>query len=399
MPDALQDVARALVIIAVSVTAALGAVEVAHRVIGRLSRRSPLLGELAARAHRPAQLVVTLLALQFALRTVTAAGGWRPPLLHGLWLAFIAAGAWLVAALLIVVEDAALARFRTDVQDNRNARRIHTQVTVVRRVTIAVIAMLALGAMLVTFPAARAAGASVLASAGVIGVIAGFAAQSLLGNVIAGLQIAFSDSLRLDDVVVVEKEWGRVEEITLSYVVVHIWDDRRLVLPTSYFTSKPFENWTRNEAAVLGVVELDVDWSVPMEALRKELSRVLADTDLWDGRVGVLQVTDAVGMLVRVRGLVSAADAPTLWDLRCLVRERLVAWLQRHHPGALPRLRAEVEQRAAAPAGRSAQHQDGGDGWRLGNNARAFGGSADGQERSQTFTGPGDDPSARGAGS
>ncbi len=392
MPDSLQDAARALVIIAAWVTATLVAVEIAHRVIGRLSRRSPLLGELAARAHRPTQLVATLLALQFAVRAVTATGEWRPPLLHGLWLALIAASAWLVAALLIVVEDAALARFRTDVEDNRHARRVHTQVTVVRRVTIAVIAILALGAMLVTFPAARAAGASVLASAGVIGVIAGFAAQSLLGNVIAGLQIAFSDSLRLDDVVVVEKEWGRVEEITLSYVVVHIWDDRRLVLPTSYFTSKPFENWTRNEAAVLGTVELDVDWSVPMEALREELSRVLADTDLWDGRVGVLQVTDAVGTLVRVRGLVSAADAPTLWDLRCLVRERLVAWLQQQHPGALPRLRAEVQERPPAPA----EHPDGGDGQRLGDDARAFGGSADGQERSQTFTGPGDDPHAHG---
>jgi hypothetical protein len=392
VPDALQDVARALVITAVSVIAALGAVEVVHRVVGRLSRRSPLLGELAARAHRPTQLVAALLAVQFALRAVTATGTWRPPLLHGLWLALIAASAWLVAALLIVVEDAALARFRTDVQDNRHARRIHTQVTVVRRVTIAVIAVLALGAMLVTFPSARAAGASVLASAGLIGVIAGFAAQSLLGNVIAGMQIAFSDSLRLDDVVVVEKEWGRVEEITLSYVVVHIWDDRRLVLPTSYFTSKPFENWTRNEAAVLGTVELDVDWSVPMEPLRKELSRVLADTELWDGRVGVLQVTDAVGALVRVRGLVSAADAPSLWDLRCLVRERLVAWLQQQHPGALPRLRAEVEERTAAPSSRPTERRDGDGGQRPGEDARAFGGSADGRERSQAFTGPSDDP-------
>jgi len=381
MPDALSDAARVVLTAAAAVLAALLVLEVAHRILLRLRRRSVLFGELAERAHRPAQFVVALLALQVAIRSTTATGDWRPTLLHALWLALIGGGAWLVAALLLVVEDAALSRFRTDVEDNWHARRVHTQVTVVRRVTVAIIGILALGAMLVTFPAARAAGASLLASAGVAGVIAGFAAQSLLGNVIAGLQIAFSDSLRLDDVVVVEKEWGRVEEITLSYVVVHIWDDRRLVLPTSYFTSKPFENWTRHAAAVLGTVELDVDWSVPMEPLRTELDRVLADTDLWDARVGVIQVTEAVGAFVRVRALVSAVDAPTLWDLRCLVRERLVAFLREQHPGALPRIRADVDGRSEPPYPPAETDTD----------ARVFGGSADGWQRSQVFTGPGDE--------
>jgi small-conductance mechanosensitive channel len=199
-----------------------------------------------------------------------------------------------------------------------------------------------MGAMLLTFPAFRAAGASVLASAGIAGVIAGFAAQSLLSNVIAGMQIVFSEALHLDDVVVVEGEWGRIEEITLTYVVVRIWDDRRLVLPTSYFLSKPFENWTRTEAAVVGVVELDLDWSIPVEALRSELELAVKENERWDGRNCTLQVTDATGSFVRARALVSAADAPTLWDLRCDVRERLVEWIRDNHPDALPRLRAQV---------------------------------------------------------
>jgi small-conductance mechanosensitive channel len=369
---------------ALAAVGALLVLEVVHRVLLRLGRRSPLFAELAQRAHRPTQAVVVLVALQLTLRQLTTAGDWRPALLHALWLGIIAAGAWLVAALLLVLEDVALARFRTDVEDNRHARRVHTQITVIRRVTVAVVALVAIGAMLVTFPAARAAGASLLASAGVAGVIAGLAAQSLLGNVFAGIQLAFSDALRLDDVVVVENEWGRIEEITLSYVVVHIWDDRRLVLPTSYFTSKPFQNWTRYQAAVLGTVELDVDWSVPMEPLRAELDRVLAGSDLWDERVGVLQVTEAVNGFVRVRALVSAVDAPTLWDLRCLVRERLVGWLQEEHPAALPRIRAEVGRDGREPPRPAPVAGADGD-------ARVFGGSPDGRQRRGEFTGPDED--------
>jgi small-conductance mechanosensitive channel len=213
---------------------------------------------------------------------------------------------------------------------------------------------LAIGAMLLTFPSFRAAGASVLASAGIAGVIAGFAAQSLLSNVIAGMQIVFSEAIHLDDVVVVEDEWGRIEEITLTYVIVRIWDDRRLILPTSYFLSKPFENWTRTEAAVSGVVEFDLDWSIPVEALRAELELAVKENERWDGRTCTLQVTAATGSFVRARALVSAADAPTLWDLRCDVRERLVEWIRDNYPAALPRVRAELT--SADPAGVSREH-------------------------------------------
>nr|MDT0656558.1 mechanosensitive ion channel [Micromonospora sp. DSM 115978] len=392
---------------------------IVHRVVRRLGRGSVLLSELAQHAHRPFQFATTALAVQFAVRFSTgyAVGEqWRQALLHTLVLVVIAAAAWLLAALLLVCEDTALARFRTDVPDNRQARRIKTQVVMLRRVTIAVVVILAAGVMLMTFPGVRGVGASVLASAGVAGVIAGLAAQSVLGNVFAGIQLAFSDAVRLDDVVVVEGEWGRIEELTLSYVVVQIWDDRRLILPTSYFTSQPFQNWTRTQSAVLGTAELEVDWSVPVPAMREELRRLVAGTQLWDGRVCVLQVTDATGGLVRLRALVSAADAGSLWDLRCLVREHLVGWVRDQRPTALPRMRAEVGDASGAldwqwvrpgrpgrdasdqpapdqpapdqPAPAGADAPAGGVPPGRDDDARVFGGSDDGDARNTTFVGP-----------
>jgi mechanosensitive ion channel-like protein len=241
--------------------------------------------------------------------------------------------------------------------------------------------------MLMTFPGVRALGASLLASAGLISVIAALAAQSTLGNLIAGLQLAFSDAVRIDDVVVVEGEWGRIEELTLTYVAVQIWDDRRLILPTSYFTTKPFQNWTRTGSAVLGTAEIDVDWSLPIEPMREELRAVCEGTELWDGRVCVLQVTDAVGGMIRLRALVSANDAPSLWDLRCLVRERLVTWVFEHRSDSLPRLRAEVREsladRPSAAGIRPVPHDA-----EASPDARVFSGAGDGDERAAAFAGP-----------
>ena len=367
---------------------------ITHRLIRRFGRRSLLLTELTDHAHRPFQVAVTVLAVQLGVRFSTgyAIGTpWRKVLLHFLVLCAIATAAWLVASLLVVVEDTALARFRVDVPDNRHARRVRTQVVMLRRLTIAVIVILTVGVMLMTFPSVRGIGAGVLTSAGVVGVVAALAAQSLLGNVFAGLQLAFSDAVRLDDVVVVEGEWGRIEELTLSYVVVQIWDDRRLILPTSYFTSKPFQNWTRTEAAVLGTAEFDVDWAVPVQVMREELRRLVEGTELWDGRVCVLQVTDATGGTVRLRALVSAADAGSLWDLRCLVREHMVAWVLDNRPTALPRMRTElgdadsnlpwqwVQPRRPTRRTTDAEVPD---------DARVFGGSDDGDARSEAFVGP-----------
>lgn len=387
--------------------AALLAVQLIHRLVLWHGRKWVLLRELAEHSHRPFQAAAVVLAIQFAVRFTTgyAAGTpWRRALLHLLVLGVIAAVAWLVASLLLAMEDAALARFRTDVPDNRQARRIKTQIVMLRRVTIAVIVVLTVAVMLMTFPSVRGVGTSMLASAGVIGVVAALAAQSVLGNMLAGIQLAFSDAVRLDDVVVVEGEWGRIEELTLSYVVVQIWDDRRLILPTSHFTTKPFENWTRTRAAVLGTAEFDVDWAVPVQQMREELRRVVEASDLWDGRVCVLQVTEATGGMVRVRALVSANDAPGLWDLRCLVREHLVAWIREQRPTALPRMRAEVGDADSNLSWQWVQPRRAGlrperdviDDARVFSgtheaDARVFSGSHEADARSNAFTGP-DEP-------
>ncbi|WP_446219731.1 mechanosensitive ion channel family protein [Micromonospora sp. IBHARD004] len=388
MQSYLETIVAALAAAAI----ALLVVEVVHRVTRRLGRRSLLMTELTDHSHRPFQVSATVLAVQLGVRFSTgyAVGPWRQIVLHVLVLGIIATVSWLVASLLVVIEDTALARFRMDVPNNRHVRRVRTQVVLLRRLTIAVIVVLAIGVMLMTFPAVRGIGAGVLTSAGVVGVVAALAAQSLLGNVFAGLQLAFSDAVRLDDVVVVEGEWGRIEELTLSYVVVQIWDDRRLILPTSYFTSTPFENWTRTEAAVLGTAELDVDWSIPVQAMREELRRLAESSELWDGRVCVLQVTDATGGMIKVRALVSAADAGSLWDLRCLVREHLVAWVRDQRPTALPRMRAEVGDASGALPWQAVQPRrpvrrlpdtD------VPDDARVFGGSDDGEARSEVFVG------------
>jgi len=355
------------VVMGCSVVAALLIVEVIHRLVRRFS--------YSGRMYRPGQVFGALLAAQTSLSVYPIDA---PIALHALGIALILAGAWLLSALISTLVDISLARIRTDVTDNRHARRVHTQITLVRRVVLVVIGVLATGAILMTFPGARAVGSTVLASAGVIGAVAALAAQSLLGNVIAGMQIAFSDAIRLDDVVVVEGEWGRVEDVTLTYVVLHLWDDRRLVLPTSYFLKTPFENWTRTQSALLGTVELDLDWTVPVDAMRQEMRSMLESSDLWDGRVSVLQVTAATQGFVRLRALVSAADAGKLWDLRCLTREHLVDWVQRQHGGALPQVRTRTVTTTTKNRQTSDQHTD----------ARVFGESLDGAQREQAFAGP-----------
>lgn len=350
MPVALTEFALTLL---VALVATLLVVALTHLAVVLSRRRWPLVGQLSRYAAVPFRLAALVLVVAAVCRDV------RPDRFTlGLWqgvelalrLASIAAVAWLVGALLLFLEDLGLQRYRTDVSDNQNARRLRTQVTVIRRLTVALVVLVAAGAALLTFPGVRAVGASLLASAGLVSVVVGVAAQSTLANVFAGIQLAFSDAIRLDDVVVVDGQWGRIDEITLSYVVVHLWDDRRLVLPSGWFTKEPFENWTRRNSELLGTVELDLDWHVDVDALRTHLDEVLAGTPLWDGRNQALQVTDAVGGLVRVRVLVSAVDASALFDLRCHVRERLVAWA-RDHTGAMPRSRVELVAGAEAPAG------------------------------------------------
>ena len=316
-------------------------------VFGFVAKRKEWAQSFVARMRRPFRWLLLVVLLTVALRTsfdaMFGAGYSGQEAVSQLSrCAVIVVVAWFVGALAIFFEDLGLARYRVDTPDNRVARRVRTQVLILRRLTMVVVVVIALGAVLLGFPGVEAVGASVLASAGLVSVVAGLAAQSTLANVFAGIQLAFSDAIRIDDVVVVEGQWGLIEEITLSYVVVHIWDDRRLVLPSTYFTTTPFENWTRRTSELLGAVELDLDWRVDPGAMREELDRILAGTDRWDGRTKVLQVTDATGGYVRVRVLVTAKDAGTLFDLRCLVREDLVAWLHAQGPEGMPRTRVQM---------------------------------------------------------
>jgi small-conductance mechanosensitive channel len=292
---------------------------------------------------KPAKLIFPLVGLLFALPMLHLSVSAEEITRHLLALGVIAASAWLLIAMMDVVEDMAAAKFRVDVQDNLKARKIQTQVQVVRRIVVVVVLIVSVSAGLMTFPTIRQIGTSLLASAGLAGLIIGFAARPALSNLIAGMQIALSEPIRLDDVVIVEGEWGWIEEIGTTYVVVRIWDLRRLILPLSYFIEKPFQNWTRKTADLLGTVFVYTDYSVPTEEVRQELHRILQATPLWDGKAWGLQVTNASEHTMELRALMSASDSSKAWDLRCLVREKLIAYLQEKHPQCLPRVRAEIQ--------------------------------------------------------
>ncbi|TGE29219.1 mechanosensitive ion channel family protein [Hymenobacter metallicola] len=259
--------------------------------------------------------------------------------------------AWGLIKTVDVIQDLVQRRYRLESGDNLRVRKLFTQLQFIKKVAVSLIAFVAVGLVLMSFETVRRLGTGLLTSAGIASVIVGFAAQRSISNLLAGFQIAFTQPIRIDDVLVVEGEWGRVEEITFTYVVLSIWDERRLVLPLNYFIEKPFQNWTRNSARLTGAVHLQTDYTVPVEAVRAELGRILEVHPLWDKRVGVLHVTDAKERTLELRALVSAADAGAVWELRCAVREQLITFLQREFPGSLPRTRVLLEQpeRQATP--------------------------------------------------
>ncbi|GGQ60772.1 mechanosensitive ion channel family protein [Kitasatospora griseola] len=259
--------------------------------------------------------------------------------LHTVLLALIASLGWLTVRVLAAVLEAVFSRYETITEDASRVQRVRTQLGLVRRVGAAVIWVVTVGALLLTFDAMRTVGASLLASAGLIGIVAGIAAQSALGNFFAGLQIAFSDTVRIGDTVVLEGQQGTVEEITLSYLVLRLWDYRRLVVPVSYFVSKPFENWTRRDPGLLAWVLLHLDHRTPIDALRAELERFLTGTDLWDGEEWSLTVTDTTPSTIVVRAMMTARDPDATAALKLATREHLIAYLRDHHPDALPRVR------------------------------------------------------------
>jgi small-conductance mechanosensitive channel len=295
-------------------------------------------------AARPARLIFPALAVLLVSPSLRISPTLEEDLRHLLVLLLISGAAWFAAAMMNVAEDVLTDRYRMDVEDNLTARRIKTQVHVLRRIAAVMIALLALAAMLMTFPQIWNLGASLFASAGAAGLVVGMAGRSTLSNLLAGVQIALTEPIRLDDVVIVEGEWGRIEEICATYVVVRIWDLRRMVVPLSYFIERPFQNWTRTSASILGTVFLYVDYTVPVDELRGELHRILEASGMWDGKVWNLQVTNSTDRSIEIRALMSAPDSGRAWDLRCLVRERMVAYLQRNYPNSLPRIRGELER-------------------------------------------------------
>ena len=335
-------------IVAIAIAVVLAAL-IAHRLLRplvlRVSRVSTLLATMARKCDRPLQLVLPLAALQIVWQGVPDDVAGMSAVEHTSSVLTIAAVTWLVVAALQGLADAMVALHPADVADNLQARRIQTQTRVLARIAIGAVLLAGLAFILMTFPRARQLGASLLASAGVAGLIVGLAARSVFGNLLAGLQIALAQPLRIDDVLIVEGEWGRVEEITATNVVLKIWDERRLVVPLQWFIEHPFQNWTRRGASLLGTVFLWVDYSLPMEPVRAEARRLCEASTNWDGRVCNVQVTDSSERAMQLRILVSSADSGRAFDLRCELRERLVDFIQRQFPQALPRMRADVAAR------------------------------------------------------
>jgi len=304
---------------------------------------------LVANIESPSRVVLPLAALEIALGAVSLADPAGTILVHAVGICLVIGLSWLVVRCTFVLDDLLLSRYRLDAEDNLRARRVHTQVQVLRRVTVVVVSVVALAIVLLSFPEVRAAGAGLLASAGLVGLMVGVAARPTATNLVAGVQIALSQPIRVDDVVVVEGEWGRIEEIGLTYVVVRIWDLRRLVLPISYFVEQPFENWTRSTADILGWVMVDLDYRAPVDEIREAFRAILRDSPDWDGKVQVLQVTSLGSETMQIRCLMSSPDSSRSWNLQCEVREKLIRYVRESCPWALPRLRTEAVDLSGVP--------------------------------------------------
>jgi len=298
----------------------------------------------------PTRLASVLIALAITLPLAPLAGNTASTLARLLGLATICLLGWTALTALHIGADLYLRRFRLDVEDNLLARKHITQVRVLERVMDVVIVLVTIGFALMTFDAVRQYGVTLFASAGVAGIVAGLAARPVLSNFLAGVQLAVAQPIRIDDAIIVENESGNVEEITFSYVVVRLWDLRRMVVPLSYFIEKPFQNWTRTGGELIGSVFLYVDHTAPVDAIRKKLTEIVTQSKLWNGKVVSLQVSDCKETTIELRALMSANSGSAAWDLRCEVREKLIDFLQREYPSALPRRRNEAVETAAAKA-------------------------------------------------
>jgi small-conductance mechanosensitive channel len=332
----------ALGVAALGVAFALGAHRVGARILVRVARPYPLMSVVLRYINKPALVLLVILAIGFVLFEAPDTLPFAAVLRDVATVALIGALTFLAVRSVGAVCEAIVQAHPLDTENNLHARRIHTQARVLARSVMVVIVIIGFGGALMTFPSVRQIGASLLASAGVAGLVAGIAARPVLGNLIAGLQIALSQPIRLDDVVVIQGEWGRIEEITGTYVSIRIWDQRRLIVPLQWFIENPFTNWTRNSSQIIGTVFFYVDYRMPLAPLREELQRILEHAPEWDGRVQVLQVTDATERSMQLRVLVSSFDSGLNWDLRCRVREGLLNFAQATYPHYLPRTRADL---------------------------------------------------------
>jgi len=312
----------------------------------RMAARGHSLLEDAITRHcaAPLRLIFPLLALDIVMPSLNIHAAVDDLVQHLIALLLIAGVAWLMIRVMLVAEDLLLERFRLDVPDNLRARRVRTQFEVFHRVASAAVFVIALGLALTTFKWATTLGGTVLASAGIVGLAASITARPTIENLIAGLQIALTEPIRLEDVVIANGEWGQIEEITTTYVVLRTWDLRREILPISYFIQTPFENWTRKNTDLMAYIYLYLDYTMPIEPLRLELTRILTNSPRWDKKVNVLQISDANEHAIQVRALMSASDSGAAWDLRCEVREKLLEFIQQNYPQCLPRNRNELPE-------------------------------------------------------
>jgi small-conductance mechanosensitive channel len=326
-----------------------------HRTFMRMVRR--LIGQqhifvqsLISRVFGATRFALVLAAVALVLPIVPLSGATALLIAEALAVCLVLLIGWAAITAIELAGDFYVRRFRIDVSDNLLARKHLTQVRVLRRVGETIVAMITVAVALMTVPEVRQFGVSLIASAGAAGILVGLAARPILTNLIAGVQIAITQPIRIGDAVVVENEWGWIEEITGTYVVIEIWDWRRLVVPISYFLEKPFQNWTRMSAELIGAVLLCVDYTTPVDRVREKLTDIVKNSKLWDGRVVNMQVTDASDRSIQLRALASARNSQDVWDLRCEIREKLIAFLQETYPDALPKQRMEVERLDAGDA-------------------------------------------------
>lgn len=316
------------------------------RLIKRIFRnkKNPAFHQLASIIQYPFKLIIVLIAVSVLKTQLQIID--HIELQQFFYLLFLAAFSWLAVSIIKAIKVVVLTGYNVDNEDNLQARKIHTQVRVFERIAIFLVVFIASALALLSFDSIKEIGVSLLASAGIAGLILGFAAQKSISMLLAGFQLALTQPIRLDDVVIIEGEWGRIEEITLTYVVVAIWDKRRLIVPVNYFIEKPFQNWTRHTAEILGTVFIYVDYGFPLDKLREFMDESLKNNPFWDGKAKALQVTDCTEKTIQIRALASAKDSPSAWELRVKLREDLIEFIRNYYPAFLPKTRININKEA-----------------------------------------------------